>query len=124
MHETSPTWKDTNINNNANLCTPKKVAKNNDRTASGSRARARAYPSQETCYLSCSFARKGSQKKAPRIESLPSVKHPWTTSTLKSYSFIFSRPPHVSLLPDLIFLLHCYKAPPLLFLIGKFEIEF
>ena len=36
------TWKDTNIFNNANLCTPKKVAKNNDCVASvykGSRAR-------------------------------------------------------------------------------------
>ena len=34
MHETSLTWKDTNIFNNANLCTPKKVAKNNDHAAS------------------------------------------------------------------------------------------
>ena len=34
VHETSLTWKDTNIFNNANLCTPKYVAKNNDRAAS------------------------------------------------------------------------------------------
>ena len=33
-HETSLTWKDTNIFNNANLCTPKNVAKNNDHAAS------------------------------------------------------------------------------------------
>ena len=109
------------------IYTPKKVAKNNDCAASVhcscSRARARAYPgrscdrlvqsaSQETRYLSCSFARKDSQKNARRIESPPSVKHPQTTSTLESCSFIFSWPPHVSLLPDLIFLLRCYKAPP------------
>ena len=33
-HETSQTWKDMNIFNNANLCTLKKVAKNNDHAAS------------------------------------------------------------------------------------------
>ena len=33
-HETSLTWKGTNIFNNANLCTPKNVAKNNDHAAS------------------------------------------------------------------------------------------
>ena len=47
VHETSLTWKDTNILNNANLFTPKNVAKNNDRAASvysGSRACAHEYP--------------------------------------------------------------------------------
>ena len=34
VHETSLTWKDTNIFNNVNLCTPKKVAKNNECAAS------------------------------------------------------------------------------------------
>ena len=35
MHEkTSLIWKDVYIFNNANLCTPKKVAKNNDSAAS------------------------------------------------------------------------------------------
>ena len=36
--------------------------------------------------------------KALRIESPPSVKHPWTTATLESRSFAITRPPHVSLL--------------------------
>ena len=41
MHETSLIWKDTNIFNNANLCTLKKVAKNNDHAPhSGSRVHA------------------------------------------------------------------------------------
>ena len=34
VHETSPTLNNIIILNNANLCTPKKVAKNNDRAAS------------------------------------------------------------------------------------------
>ena len=38
--------------------------------------------------------------KALRIESPPSVKHPWTTATLESRSFAITRPPHVSLLFD------------------------
>ena len=36
--------------------------------------------------LSCSFAGKGSQVEALRIESPPSGKHPWTTATLESRS--------------------------------------
>ena len=40
--------------------------------------------------------------KALRIESPPSVKHPWATATLESRSFAIIRPPHVSLLFDLI----------------------
>ena len=68
VHETSLTWKDTNIFNND---TPNKVAKNNDRAASiGALVHAHAHiladhvtrsigyiASQKTCYLSCSFAR-------------------------------------------------------------------
>ena len=34
VHATSLIWKDTNNFNKANLCTPEKEAKNNDRTAS------------------------------------------------------------------------------------------
>ena len=40
--------------------------------------------------------------KALRIELPPSVKHPWTTATLESRSFAITKPPHVSLLFDLI----------------------
>ena len=45
---------------------------------------------------------KGSQEKTLRIESPPSGKHPWRTATLESRSFAITRPPHVSLLFDLI----------------------
>ena len=37
---------------------------------------------RETRWLSCTFARKGSQEKALRIESPPSGKHLWTTANL------------------------------------------
>ena len=40
--------------------------------------------------------------KALRIESPLSGKHPWTTATLEYRSFAITRPPHVSLLFDLI----------------------
>ena len=42
-----------------------------------------------TCLVAARFARKGSQKKAHTIESPPSFKHPQTTSTPESCSFIF-----------------------------------
>ena len=42
------------------------------------------------------------QKKTLRIESPLSEKHPWTTVTLESSLFAFTRSPHVSLLFDLI----------------------
>ena len=37
-----------------------------------------------------------------RIESPLSGKHPWTTATVESRSFAITKPPHVSLLFDLI----------------------
>ena len=103
-----------------------KSSENNDRTASvrvSHAYRAIAYPSiscdsfnqlvKKNSLLACSFARKSSQKKAPKTASPLSVKHPRTTSTPESCSFIFSWSPPVSLLPDQIFLLRCYKAASL-----------
>ena len=94
---------------NANLSTWKKVGKNNDRTASvvalehahilaDHVTRSIGYIAKKLviCLVaSLATARKGSHKKAPRIES-PPVKHPWTTSTPESCSLIFSWPPHVT----------------------------
>ena len=65
---------------------------------------------RETRQLSCSPSGKGSQVKALRIESPPSVKHPWTTATLECRSFAITRPPHVSLLFDLILPRRPFKA--------------
>ena len=44
---------------------------------------------QET-RLSCSFILKGSQKKAPSMESPPSVKRHWTTLTLEMPALLLS----------------------------------
>ena len=62
--------------------------------------------SQETRYPSCSFARKGSPKKALGYDCLPSLKHPWTTLTPESRSFAI-------LCIDLPFVPRHYKVPPL-----------
>ena len=51
--------------------------------------------------------RKGAYNK---FKSLPSGKHPWTTATLKSRLFAITRPPHVSLLFNLILTRRHFQA--------------
>ena len=61
----------------------------------------------------CLAASASGAYKTLRIESPPSVKHLRTTKTPKLRLFAVSRPPHVNLLLDQIFV-PCYcKAPPL-----------
>ena len=59
-------------------------------------------------YLSCSFARKGSQEKTLRIGWPPSEMHLWVTSISECHPFAFSRLPYVSVQFSLILPCHSF----------------